>query len=289
MENREYSLGQIQAWMQEMLVFSGASSNTKAETPLHVAPSNTLSAEQRLAIYQRGYLARLLQCLEGQYKALCHALGKDLFDDFAREYLLSFPSGSPTLAVLGERFPAYLEETRPDKEQAEKEPWVDFMVDLARFEWNLYLSFDAPGHEGQAYATPDDRDQSLRLQPCFFLSAYRFPVSAYYQGVADGEDPAIPQASAHFVAIARKNYRIGISALTAPQYTFLEAFQKCDNLAQTISQTAQTYERTESAVEDAWANWKKGWIEAGFFISTSPTPPSSAESPPSIAPQKQHN
>jgi hypothetical protein len=54
-----------------------------------------LSAAQRLAIYQRGYFARLLQCLEGQYKALCHALGKELFDDFSKEYLRKYPIFKP--------------------------------------------------------------------------------------------------------------------------------------------------------------------------------------------------
>ncbi len=267
MENREYALSQVQQWMQEMLVYSGASAKSQADTTLHIAPSNTLTAVERLAIYQRGYLARLLQCLEGQYKALCHALGKSLFDDFAREYLLSFPSGSPTLAVLGERFSEFLEETRPDKDTAEKEPWVDFMVDLARFEWNLYQSFDAPGHEGQAYASATDEDHTLRLQACFFLSDYRFPVSVYYNGVANGDDPGIPLAVPHFVAITRKNYRIGISPLTAPQYSFLQTLQKSGSLEQAIAQTAQNFERSEAAVKEAWTNWKTKWIEAGFFIA----------------------
>ena len=87
MENREYSLAQVQAWMQEMLVSADAPGNTTA----HVAPSSTLSAEERLAIYQRGYLARLLQCLEGQYKALCHALGKGL----GRHRAISSPRSRP--------------------------------------------------------------------------------------------------------------------------------------------------------------------------------------------------
>ena len=175
------ALEQLQAWMQAMLVHSGCPT---AETLLHIEPSPTLSPPERLAIYQRGYYARLIQCLEGQYKALCHALGKELFDDFAREYLLQCPSGSPTLAVLGEQFSAYLESTRPDKDLETKELWVDFMVDLARFEWDLYRSFDAPGNEGKPYAAPDSEDSKLRLQPCFFLHRYRFPVSAYYEGVA---------------------------------------------------------------------------------------------------------
>jgi Uncharacterized protein conserved in bacteria (DUF2063). len=252
--------------MQEMLIYSTTPSNAKEATTLYIAPSNTLSAERRLGIYQRGYLSRLLQCLEGQYKALCHALGKDLFDDFAREYLLSYPSGSPTLAVLGERFPDFLEGTRPDKDATEKEDWVDFMVDLARFEWNLYKSFDAPGNEGQGYAQPKDEDLGLRLQSCFFLSSYRFPVTAYYQSVANGEDPAVPLETPHFVAIVRKNYRIGISALTAPQYAFLQSFHKSGSLGQAIAETAHAHERTNEEVQEAWIKWKKGWLEAGFFI-----------------------
>lgn len=265
MTNRAHTLKEIQAWMQDMLVQAGAV-DTAAETPLHIAPSATLAPRARLAIYQRAYYARLIQCMEGQYKALCHALGKDLFDDFAREYLRTFPSENPTLAVLGERFPDYLENTRPDAQEAEKEPWVDFMIDLARFEWQLYHCFDAPGHEGKPYASDLAVDADLRLQPCCFFGEYRFPVSRYYHRVALGEDPDIPDAERHYTVILRKDYRTSIFALTAPQYGCLKQMQQGHSIEKALLHTAKALHLSVTALQETWPTWRPGWIESGFFI-----------------------
>lgn len=251
--------------MQAALTHEGAPLQ-QAEVEAHIQASPALAPAQRLAIYQRGYYARLLQCLEGQYKALCHALGKELFDDFARDYLKAHPSHSPTLSELGAHFPDFLENTRPDKDEVEKESWIDFMVDLARFEWQLYRVFDAPGHEGKPYADASVPDESLRLQPCFFLYQYRFPVDAYYHAVARGEDPDIPAAKARYLAICRKDYSIGIFSLLAPQYVFLTEVAKGSGIKTALKSTATAFDSPETAAQQAWATWKTNWCPAGFFM-----------------------
>ncbi len=266
MDSNSKHLAAIQAWMQQALMFPGQADSQEGAV-MHIAPSHTLSAAQRLAIYQRGYFARLLQCLEGQYKALCHALGKELFDDFAKEYLRQYPSTSPTLALLGAHFPDFLRETRPDQEAAEKEPWVEFMISLAQFEWDLYSMFDAPGHEGKAYASTSDAEENLRLQPCFSIHQYDFPVSSYYSAVAGGKDPDIPAPQEHFVAIARKDFRTAIFDLLPPQYTFLQEMMAGKTIKEALTVTAGTYNKPEAAAREAWAAWKKAWLEAGFFIA----------------------
>ena len=67
-----------------------------------------------------------------QFPALCHALGEPLFNDFVAEYIRERPPESHTLYDLGRRFPAFLDESRPDRDQPpeEREAWIDFMVDL---------------------------------------------------------------------------------------------------------------------------------------------------------------
>ena len=49
-----------------------------------------------------------------QFPALCHALGAALFDDFVADYIRDHPPESHTLYDLGRRFPAFLEDNRPD-------------------------------------------------------------------------------------------------------------------------------------------------------------------------------
>jgi len=261
-----FALKDMQAWMQEALVHSGATTQ-REDILAHIEPSDTLSAPQRLAIYQRGYYARLIQCMEGQFKALCHALGKDLFDDFAREYLELYPSQSATLSDLGTRFPGYLAGTRPDKEDAEKEEWIDFMVDLAQFEGDLYVMFDATGNEGRPYATDTCHDDTLRLQPCFSLHTYRFPVSGYYNEVARGNDPEIPAPQQCHIATARKDYSIGIFTLLPAQYTFLSEMKKGVAVNEALAITVHQFNATPEAAGKAWSEWKQHWITCGFFIA----------------------
>jgi hypothetical protein len=49
--------------------------------------SQGLGARERLALYSRAYHRRLADCLRESYPGLRHALGHELFDDFAQEYL----------------------------------------------------------------------------------------------------------------------------------------------------------------------------------------------------------
>lgn len=257
-------LGNIQSWMQEALV-SGVAEGGESEINRHILPSGNLTAAQRLAIYQRGYYARLIACLESQFKALKHALGEQLFRDFAHEYLLHYPSHSPTLAHLGNRFAAFLEETRPDKDSEEKEEWIDFMVELARFEWDLYTVFDLPGDEGKAPVSPEIPDHLLQLQPCVLLHEYEFPVTQYYNAVAQELNPDIPPAGRVHVALVRTHFNTRVFALLEPQYAFLSAMRQGLDCTEAIQQTAAAFESSPEKVCAAWLQWRPNWIASGFF------------------------
>ncbi len=260
------ALDEVQAWMQHALIHPGQGSQHNTE--LLLEPSPRLAPQDRLAIYQRGYYARILECMTEQFPALCHALGEGLFRDFARQYLEAMPPVSYTLYDLGRRFPGYLEDTRPDRD--EPEAWVDFMVDLARFERQLFVLFDAPGNEGEPFATVDTPDDRLRLQPCFALGDYRFPVAWYYHQVRLGYEPALPQAARSPVALARKDYLTHTYLVTPPQHTFLAALQRGAGVAAALAAVAAETGRDVADTHAAWAEHggpRGRWIEAGFFVA----------------------
>ena len=262
--DKNIDLKGVQQWMQEALISSGSLNKNAIND--HIAASKNLSPEESLAIYQRSYYSRLIQCLKEQYKALCYALGENLFADFSSTYLQKYPSASPTLSHLGAKFPAFLEETRPDANDLEKADWVEFMLDLARYEWDLYKMFDAPGEEGNAYAKENTLDKNLKLQKCFSLNTYRFPVSDYYRAVAQKSNPDIPAPQETFVALSRKNFEIRVLKLLAPQYFFLNQFAQKKSIPLAINDTAENYSKTIDHVREAWEKWKINWLRAGFFI-----------------------
>jgi hypothetical protein len=263
------SLEALQGWMQATLIFPRETDAGEIGQILEDSPR--LKAADRLAIYQRSYHLRLLRCLQEQFPALCHALGRELFNGFAREYLQQLPSESYTLCDLGRRFSTYLEDARPDREaSAEKrEGWIDFMVDLTRFEREVYVMFDAPGHEGKPFAsegTPDDR---LRLQPCFQLHESRFPVAAYYHQVKNRQSPELPPRAHSWLALARTQFVVHTFPLSAVQFQFLQVLQNGATASEALESVARTSGRPVEEISRAWSGpegLRKRWIEAGFFV-----------------------
>ena len=253
----------LQAWMQSALLRP----ETVRDPDDRIAPGAHLGGAECLAIYQRSYALRLLACMREQFPALTHALGVDVFNDFTREYLRECPAQAWTLHDLGRRFPEYLEQTRPDADAPE--PWIDFVIELARFERRIFVIFDAPGHEGAPYATAGTPDARLKLQPCFDLATYRFPVARYYHAVKDKADPPIPAPEQCWIALVRKDYFVRTIALTPLQHAFLEVLHLGADIDAALSRIA---ELRGIPVEDTRANWlaegspRSAWLEAGFFI-----------------------
>lgn len=269
MNSSPTTLAQLQDWMQSTLMYPLRTSHEQITTVLEGSPH--LSADARLAIHQRSYHARLLKCMEEQFPALHHALGAALFRDFAGEYLRSCPSRSYTLYRLGERFPAWLEQHRPDHAlpAAERESWIDFMVDLATFEHELFRLFDAPGDEDKTFATTDTPDDRLMLQRCQSLQTLRYPVAEYYTQVRHQLAPAFPPARPSSYALVRRDYQIRILPLTPPHRIFLTSLAEGTDIANALNTVAATLQRPPDQVVRAWAEpagSRENWIAAGLFI-----------------------
>jgi len=187
-----------------------------------VRRSRRLTAEQRLEIYANAYYARLLECLRETFPVLAQALGAEVFDSFAFDYLQRYPSRSYTLYRLAESFPRFLDETRPDQPTAAgaRAPggagpgWPDFLIDLATLELAIAEVFDGPGAEGEPLLAPADllarqaagdfAATRLAPVPCLRLLRFRYPVNAFYSAMrarrpvespADLDSPATSEAA----------------------------------------------------------------------------------------------
>jgi hypothetical protein len=263
-------LASIQRWMHDALVFLRPVSREAIDARL--ASFAGLSGAEGLAIYQRGYFLRIASCMREQFPALCHALGEALFNDFVAEYIRERPPESHTLYDLGRRFPSFLDESRPDRDQApeEREVWIDFMVDLACFERQMFVMFDAPGHEGKPFAKPETPDDRLRLQPAFAIGAYRFPVAAYYHAVRQKQPAELPPAQPSFAALVRTDYVTRTVVLNKPEYLFLRAMTEGGGIAEGIDAVARHLRVPPDEVRQSWASAqgsRRNWIDGGFFIA----------------------
>jgi len=261
-------LAAAQRRMHQALVFPDAD---PASARMLFAPGGRLGAAEGLAVYQRGYFLRIAACMREQFPALCHALGRALFDDFVADYIRDCPPARHTLHDLGRRFSDWMEASRPDG--AVREPWVDFMISLADLEYAVFRMFDAEGNEGRAFATTDTPDADLRLQPAFALGRYGFPVADYYHAVRRGENPMVPAPAPVHLALVRTDYVIRTIPLSETHHAFLAEMLAGSSVEASLAHVAARFELEPGSVGRSWRETpgiRDQWIAWGFFADANP-------------------
>ncbi len=251
-------LANVQQWML------GAITRSPSDTPLStnvLLPSQRLSAEERLRVYQSAYLARLGECLRGEFPAVVAAVGDDTFNEFAVAYIERYPPGSYTLGELGRRFPEFLEELRPPKTD-DAPDFGDFLVDLARYERTIAEAFDAEGPETDC--TPPEERMAVRdpaefaagrieFYPCVRLLRCDFPVHEYRSAVRRDESPPLPEPGATHVLIARQEFIVRRWVIPAWQSAVLERLLSGETIAEALATIID--ETTPDAIESVFREW----------------------------------
>jgi putative DNA-binding protein len=285
------SLDVVQRWFQAVVThpegIEGGAASEEAQRLIHlkrgeleavIRRSRNLTAAERLSIYANAYYARLLECLASYFPVLQRALGEEVFESFAFEYLQRYPSQSYTLDRLGESFARFLEETRPDPGEL---GWPDFLIDLAILEWNITRVFDGPGVEFQPLLTPEalqlfppERFGEARLVPvpCLRLLQFRYPVNAYFTAArqaGEGEEVPIPEPAPERVALTRRDFVVRRFPLTAPQHALLEKVLAGATVGEAIAAAAGASDLDDDALAIELRSWFRLWAAEGFFLSVS--------------------
>jgi hypothetical protein len=262
-------LAGTQLWMQAAVTDPSGVADGAAEM---VNGSVRLSAGQRLELYRRTYHQRLAGCLRETYPGVRHALGDELFDDFALEYLIAYPPRGASLSSLGAAFPEHLEATRPDRNlpPGQRERWPDFLVDLARLERMFWEVYDGPGAEGMRLPCAADdlpaelevgRAPSGTLQAvaCLRLLRASHPVEEYLSAVRRGERPAPPAPRERFIAVSRRQFVVTLTALEAREHALLAELVR----GAEIGETAAALGLDGAEVWRLLRTWvERGWLAA---------------------------
>jgi len=232
----DHSLGVLQQWLTSVVtVPRDLPGKLQTARERHgvllneaVADRRGLSAEERVGIYARGYVLRLLECMRADFPALRGFTGDAVFDAFARAYIISRPSTSPSLSDLGAGFARFLEETKPKGAAGEIAALLDLPPDLARLERARAEVHRAPGTErDESWTEPLSPlavfDRTVQATPCLRLLELRFPLVDFLKASDRGERPAAPEPRPSRVAVGRSNYRIHIEELEPWQHALLQA------------------------------------------------------------------
>ena len=285
----------VQRWFQAVITHAdgvdGGMHSPAAQELIHldrgeleevILRSNNLTAQKRLTIYANAYYARLVECLGECFPVFRRAVGQDVFNGFAFEYLQHYPSRSYTLDHLGDKFVCFLKETRSeaDSDVAEAETsWPDFLIDLATLEWTIARVFDGPGVEREnilsgadLLAVPAQRFSEARLVPvvCLRLLRFRYPVNAYYTAarrVGDHDEVSIPEPCEELVAVSRRHYIVRRYPLTVPQHVLLQSLQEGHTVGESIAVAAEASQMDDDELAGQLHSWFRFWTAEQFFQS----------------------
>jgi len=288
MDDREPSLDAVQRWMQSVIVHAEgidagiACADAQAAVPIRPAEieqlicrSQAQTSIERLSVYSNAYWARLLEVLTGDYPALVHALGEDVFISMGTAYLREHPPQSYTLADLGAHFPDYLARSRPPNQNDDGSPdWADFLIDLARLERMYSEIFDGPGIEGQAILKPEDLSGlsaadwlATRLipAPCLRLASFRFPVHDYASAVRQQRDANIPDPQPTLLAITRRDYCVRRVALEHDEFAVLADLIEGKGIGEALERSLVNSVRAIDELAADVRRWFLNWSAAGYF------------------------
>jgi uncharacterized protein len=263
----------LQGWMLDACV-RAVGPNDTVDVDTRVRGSDRCSAEGRLEIYARGYLARLLDSLRTEYRVLRALVGDQVFDLFARGYLEACPPRSSSMSDLGAGFASYLEETRP-------RPFgppgaVDALpASLARLERACMEVGHARGVEGGAV---DSAVDALRLMSTpgvvvatpesLRLLHLDFALKDALDAVERGDQATVPAAADTCYAVARSRFRVRVHVLERWQFELLRACGTGRDLPPAVAAAAR---RARLDIDQVWAAlllWIAPAVDAGLVTVT---------------------
>lgn len=243
--------------------FAGHASPAHVETLVTAGPR--LSALERLAIYNDGYFARLVECLRDDYPAVAYLLGGDGFEGVARDYVRAHPSRSPSLNAYGAQFPAYLATLT--------ETWAPFGAELARLEWALVEVVHAETHArlepaALARVAPDEwRRVRFAVNPALRLLDFAYPVSRVYQAFRDEREPELPACANTSTVVHRTGLAVHRLELEPAMRALLGELVAGKTLASALEVLAAACSAAElAAAERDLSEWFSAWVAAGFFV-----------------------
>jgi len=206
-----------------------------------IRDTERMSSQQKIGIYARGYIARLLECMTAEFPAVKYLMGDDLFETFAKAYLVQAPSTSPDLYDLGKHFAAFLKASQPNNGDKK----FDLPVGIATLERAIAEVARISGLEKQTAGHVSEPDifnlfggAELQASPCMILLHLQYPLAEFVKAVQREEQPEPPTPTESYTVVSRKNYIVNIHALLPWQWHFLNALQTSGNYRQAIEEAA---------------------------------------------------
>ncbi|MDB5138379.1 MAG: putative DNA-binding protein [Mucilaginibacter sp.] len=281
-------LTNIQRWLTSIIIKPGklgekirlADQFYQLNNEKVIRPSLRSSAGEKIGIYARGYVLRLMDCMTAEYPALHHLLGEELFGTFAKAYLVKKPAASPDLYDLGKNFPDFLKAAQPENREIHNtDPSMfDLPVELAKLERAISEVSRSKGLEGMEENKSIENQMlylfgtvSFHASPCLQLLQLQFPLVDFVQAVQQGSEAQVPDEKESFIVVSRKNYIVHVHELEQWQWHFLTQFKATGNYLESAEFTAQQCDLEKSSLMADMMLWIPVAISIGYIYADSET------------------
>lgn len=272
-------LDTLQRWMQSVIEFNGndadawRSDQAQKEIPyeeayLNVLPSKTLSPVERIAIYRRMFVLRMVDSMAIDYPGVLHFFGEDIFRDIVMEYVGKYPSHSYTLNHLGRHFPRFIKESSLDQKE--------FLYDLSRLELAITENMDAPEspllQRNDLVSMKPEEWEHASLLPISALELMEFdyPAAEYLRAVIDEEStPSHIKEEKNWVVVYRKNYTTWFKQLMHEEYVLLQELCKGTPLTKSFDILIEQFPDKQSELTQYVFDWFSDWVGRGMFSQIS--------------------
>lgn len=270
------TLRSCQTWFANAVTAPSSEFETGAEAVESILTAGPrLSAHDRLGVYRRAYVARLVECLADDYPALSATLGEDRFETLCRAYIAHHPSMSPSLNAYGRHMAGFCGGGMAPGLAAELsgDPGLPaFLADLAALEWAIVEVIHAAGASPLTPSgladVPIERwtDARLETTPAFRLLRFAYPVNAYLRALWQAESPGIPRANPSAAAVFRSGTTVWRMDLTEPMCDLLQALASGETLGGSLERAAAAFgDVAEDVAVRRVMDWFREWVSSGLF------------------------
>ncbi|MCF2860042.1 putative DNA-binding domain-containing protein [Pseudoalteromonas sp. SMS1] len=277
-------LEQLQHWLSQVLISRGDLPQKLANAAQRdgltleqcIKSTSQLSAQRRIDIYAAGYVMRLVECLKCEFSLLCTFMGSEVFEVFAKAYIVTLPSRSFTLHTLGQSFVRFLTNTRPQGRFDEQQTTMfDVPLELARFERAKAEVLLADGLENiptthtafnEFELLGGCASLSLIAPPCLRLLVSEYDLLPLITQLENGIAHSLPPRETRYIALSRQNYRLVTQPLTQWQADLLVHCNQAISFEQAIIQSAHRQGLDPTQLRSQLAMWLPAAVACGLLV-----------------------
>lgn len=252
------TLGELQALLHGRI--TGMVAGRDDELQEQVAPRPPLDALERVEIYARMYLYRLVDAIAEDVPHTSRVLGHEAFVELVRAYLHEHPSRSPDIGQVGRHFGAWLRSLR-----ALRADLPDLaLLERARSEVRTALDAPLAGAEELQSLNPDALPGArFYFSPSLRVLRLQHDVRKLWDVLEeDGGEVPEPMPGPTTLAVWRQEFKVFHTGLSEPEARALMVAREGGTLEDVCATFAGEPDPAHAAFKTVLSWFADGWVAA---------------------------